>query len=618
LITFFVVGIAASVQITTLFDDFQIRYVVIPTIVATVVGTLLGYATNTRIKLSQSNEQFRAVVDIANEFIYYRNLDGEYQYVTPSCEQLTGYKQDVFYQTPHFMNSIIHEEDLQRWNNNILALDNEREPETLDVRIKTLSGETRWVKHLCAMVTDEKGHKIGLRASTIDITEQINHEHQIFNMAYYERLTALPNRRLFDKNLTTMIQKAELKGDVFSIFFIDLDRFKNINNIFGDNLGDKLLVHIAGMLQMSRESECFVYHLGGDKFVLKCSNIKDQNQANALGLKIIQKIEQAINIDDITIYTSASIGVAFYPRDGSKADVLVRNADTAMHKSKKDIANKVTFYQSEFSAETSHFIGTEQRIYKALINDEFIPYYQPKVEMSTGRIIGAEALVRWLTPEKKLISPGQFIDIAEETNQIAAISEQMTRKVLVNMNQWAEMNCQLPISINVSVRQIANNAYFSELLALLKSHNIHPNMLDIEVTEQLFLGDLMTAKQSLDRFRKAGFKIALDDFGTGYSSMSYLSDLNIDILKIDKSFIDHLASSKRSLSIIKAITVLSHDLNYEVIAEGVENEAQKDILLSLNCNIAQGYYFYRPMPEVEFTALLQQQPKKEYACTQSS
>ena len=601
------IGIAATIQITFIYDGLQIRYVVIPTIVATVIGTLLGYVSDMRIKLSDSNEQFRAVVDIADEFIYYRNLTGEYQYVSPSCERLTGYSTDTFYETPSFMNFIIHDADRKLWNAHVHDIDTECDSEILDIRILTQSGETRWVKHVCATVLDNDGNRIGVRASNIDITDQKNHENQIFNMAYYDPLTNLPNRRLFEKNLDSMIEKAKLNNDVFSVMFLDLDRFKNINDSFGHKLGDKLLIKISEMVTDLCKDDCLVCRFGGDEFVLICSDIENKNQATDFATNIIQTIEDPIHIDDINIYISASIGVAFYPEDGSSMELLVRNADTAMYKSKKDITNKVLFYQSEFGDETSHFISTEQSIHKALDNNEFIPYYQPKVDMSTGKIIGAEALARWLTPEKTLIMPDKFIDVAEETSQIIDISKQMTEKVLLNMNQWEAMKCQVPISINVSVRQFANSAYFSELLALVKSNNISPEMLDIEITEQLFLGDLVTAKQRLDEFRNAGFKIALDDFGTGYSSMSYLSDLTIDILKIDKSFIDHLANDKKSLAIMKAITSLSRDLNYETIAEGVENEEQRDVLLSLNCNVAQGYYFYRPMPEEEFTTLLREQ-----------
>ena len=578
-----------------------------PSIVAFVVGTLLGYVSDMRTKLSQSNEQFRAVVDIADEFIYYRNLEGEYQYVSPSCERLTGYSPESFYQTPNLMNKMIHIADRELWMDHVHDINSECDSDMFDVRIITQSGKTRWVKHVCATVTDNDGNRIGVRSSNLDITDQKNHENQIFNMAYYDPLTNLPNRRLFEKNLDSMIEKSKINHDVFSVMFLDLDRFKNINDSFGHKLGDQVLVEISQMVTNICKDECLVCRFGGDEFVLICSEIENKDQATDFATKIIKQIEQPIKIDEISIYISASIGVAFYPEDGYSMELLVRNADTAMYKSKKDITNKVLFYQTEFGDETSHFISTEQSIHKALDNNEFIPHYQPKVDMSTGKILGAEALARWLTPEQTLIMPDKFIDVAEETNQIVDISKQMTEKVLLNMTQWEKMNCQVPVSINVSVRQFANSDYFSELLALVTSHNIKPEMLDIEITEQLFLGDLVTAKQRLDEFRAAGFKIALDDFGTGYSSMSYLSDLSIDILKIDKSFIDHLAKDKKSLAIMKAITSLSQDLNYETIAEGVETEEQKEVLLSLNCNVAQGFYFHRPMPEEEFTKLLKQQ-----------
>lgn len=560
-----------------------------------------------RQKLGHKNEQFRAVVDIADEFIYYRNIDGSYQYVSPSCEKLTGYPAEIFYQNPSFMDKIIHESDLKVWTGHVHEINDLREAETLDIRIITQAGETKWIKHVCASVADKDGQQIGVRASNIDITEQKNHENQIFSMAYYDPLTNLPNRRLFEKNLESMIEKAKDTDDVFSVMFLDLDRFKNINDSFGHKLGDKVLKEVTQLVAQSCQDKCLLSHFGGDEFVLICAEIETEEQATEFATNIIKKIEQPMIIDDVSVYISASIGVAFYPEDGSDVSLLLTNADTAMYKSKKDVASKVLFYHTEFGNEATHFISTEQSIHKALDAQEFIPYYQPKVDMVTGEIAGAEALARWINAEQGIIMPDKFIYVAEETAQIVEIGRQITEKVLYDMNQWKSIDCEIPVSVNVSARQFANSHYFSELESMVQSHNIKPEMLEIEITEQVFLGDLVMAKQRLDAFRSAGFKIALDDFGTGYSSMSYLSELSIDILKIDKSFIDHLAYDQKALSIIKAIISLSKDLDYKTIAEGVEHQEQKDILLKLNCTTAQGYHFYKPMPQEEFTQLLEKQ-----------
>lgn len=578
-----------------------------PIAVATVLGSLLGYISSMRRQLSYRNEQFRAVVDIAEEFIYYRNIDGAYQYVSPSCEKLTGYPTEVFYQNPNFMNNIIHEKDKEIWMGHVHEINEERETEILDIRIITKSGEIKWIKHVCATVVDIHSKQIGVRASNIDITEQKNHADQIFSMAYFDPLTNLPNRRLFEQNLQSMVDKTDGKNDVFSVMFLDLDRFKNINDSFGHKLGDKVLKEVTKLVMDHCQDKCLLSRFGGDEFVLICAEIENQEQASEFAASIIKKIEQPMYIDDISIYISASIGVAFYPQDGTDFNMLVRNADTAMYKSKKDVASKVLFYHSEFGNEATHFISTEHSIHKALDAKEFIPFYQPKVDMLTGRIIGAEALARWINPEQGMIMPDKFINVAEETAQIVEIGKQITEKVLADMNHWKSINCEIPVSINVSARQFANSHYFPELEAMVKDSKIKPDMLEIEITEQVFLGDLVMAKQRLDEFRSAGFKIALDDFGTGYSSMSYLSKLPIDILKIDKSFIDNLAHDQKSLSIMKAIISLSQDLKYEAVAEGVEDLEQKNILLDLNCTTAQGFYFHKPMSQEDFTQLLQKQ-----------
>jgi len=594
-------------QIIFVYQEFTLKFGIVPFIVATIIGGLLGYINDISKKLNHSNEQFHALVDIAEEFIYYRNIDGTYQYVSPSCNKLTGFTEEAFYKKPYFMDELIHKADCALWDKHKDNIGSKAEAEMLDIRIVTQSGEIKWIKHVCAPVYDDNGNHIGIRASNIDISEQKNHQDKIYSMAYYDPLTNLPNRRLFERNLQAMIDEYQSKDDVFSVMFLDLDRFKNINDSFGHKLGDKVLKKVTKLITRNCRDKCLVSRFGGDEFVLICADIDNKKQATDFSIDMIKKIEQPMYIDDVSIYISASIGVAFYPEDGSDLGILIRNADTAMYKTKKDIENKVLFYHTEFGNEATHFVSTEQSIHKALAAQEFVPYYQPKVDMSSGKIIGAEALARWINTEQGMIMPDKFISVAEETSQIVEIGKQITEKVLADMSQWKAAGCEIPVSVNVSARQFANSRYFSELESMLKLHNIEPERLEIEITEQVFMGDLIMAKKRLDEFRAAGFKIALDDFGTGYSSLSYLSELPIDILKIDKTFIDDLPRDKKSFSIMKAIISLSEDLNYETIAEGVEDKEQKDILLELNCTAAQGYFFYKPMPCEQFTQLLEQQ-----------
>ena len=595
---------AFSVQYFLIFKKFELYYVVAPSIVALVLGTFLGYFSLIRNKLKQSNEQFRAVVDIAEEFIYYRELDGKYLYLSPSCEELTGYSTNDFYKKPNFFDELIYEDDKPIWNGHVHNINDEMKAETFDIRIITQQGNIKWIKHICAAVLDENGKKIGVRSSNIDITKQKENDKKIFNMAFYDPLTSLPNRQLFEKSLTSIIENIKNNNDIFALMFLDLDRFKNINDSFGHKLGDAVLVDVSNKLSKYINSECLISRFGGDEFIFICQDLKTTDKTSEFANEIISLLEQPIIIDGIDMYISGSFGVAFYPEDGIDITTLIRNADTAMYKSKKDNISKVIFYQTEFGNEATHFVSTEQNLHRGIDKKEFIPFYQPKVDMTTGKIIGAEALARWMNAEQGMIMPEKFIDIAEETSKIIEIGKQITEKVLQDMMQWKKEGIEIPVSINVSARQFSNRDYFNDLQVLVKKHDIKPEMIEIEITEQVFLGDLVIASKRLNEFRSAGFKIALDDFGTGYSSMSYLHQLPIDILKIDKEFIDGLASNKKSLSIMKAIVAISQDLNYTTIAEGVEKEEQKDILLGLNCNVAQGFLFHKPMPEDEFTTLL--------------
>ncbi|MBD3670686.1 MAG: EAL domain-containing protein [Gammaproteobacteria bacterium] len=593
LLTYLIIGSFATVQLVFVYDEFHPQFVVIPAVVAFIIGSLLGKLAVVREQLHENGERFRAVADMAQEFIYYRNLSGEYQYVSPSVEALTGYSADEFYKHSNFMDRIVHPEDQASWKRHIDDANGEGIAESLDIRILTRDKQLKWINHVSAPVVNEKGRLIGVRTANVDITAQKLHEEQVFRLAYYDALTGLPNRQLFEKNLEDMIKKSSSEKDVFAVLFLDLDRFKNINDSFGHKLGDKVLVEVTHMVEELCGNDCLLSRFGGDEFVLICADVTDKYTAESFARKIISKIEQPFIIDDIVFYMSASIGVAFYPQDGSDFSTLVRNADTAMYKSKKDMSSKILFYHTEFGNETTHFVTTEAEIHKGIRDKEFIPYYQPKVDIRSGKIVGLEALARWDNAEQGIIMPAKFIDVAEETGQIIEIGKQVVERVIDDMVRWSEDGIEIPVAINVSARQFANSTYCNDIESMMRESPLSTGLIEVEITEQVFLGDLELARERINNFRAKGVRIALDDFGTGYSSLSYLRQLPIDVLKIDKSFIDNITHDDTSRAIMKAIVSICQDLNYMPVAEGVETEEQKEQLLQMGCPYAQGYLFYK-------------------------
>jgi diguanylate cyclase (GGDEF)-like protein len=425
-------------------------------------------------------------------------------------------------------------------------------------------------------------------------------------MAYFDQLTGLPNRQALERELTGAINKAE-ESDSFVLFFLNLNRFKNINDSFGHSFGDRLLKEIAGRLGSFRESELFVCRFGGDEFVLFSRDVYSDDEAIQMARMLLATIEIPITLDDAELYISCNIGIAFYPRDGKSPDAILSSADAAMYQGKDDGSAKANIYTASLSDQTTRFVTTESKIHKGLGNGEFVVFYQPKVEVGSGLITGVEALVRWIHPQQGEILPGEFIPVAEETGQIIVMGEEILHQAIHDLRRWQQEGIAVPMAINVSARQFSSHTFCDRSIELITRSGCEVSQLEFEVTEQVFLGNIDRACEILQSLRAAGISIALDDFGTGYSSLMYLKQLPIDTLKIDRSFIWDIGNDERSTAILKAILTLSHDLKLEAIAEGVETEEQRVLLHSLNCRTAQGYLFYRPMTRNELEPLLKQQ-----------
>ena len=595
-----VIALAVSTQVLVLGRQVQPLFFIVPSLIALTGGALIGRLLVLRKRLRQRTEEFRAIVDMAQEFTYLRRLDGSYDYVSPACEQLTGYSRQEFYATPNLMTHLIHPDDLDRWGRHMHQIDDNGHPESFEVRLITKSGTVKWITHICAPLFDGQGNQMGVRSTNVDVTQRMEDRERIERMALYDPLTELPNRRLLEQ----VIHERTAHQQQFAVLFLDLSRFKNINDSLGHSFGDSLLQKIARRLRMACPAEATLCRFGGDEFVIVHPQLKEAATATQFARTLLNEIERPLHIDNSELHVSGTIGIAFYPEDGTNTETLVRNADTAMYRAKRSGQDKISTYHADFSREAAYFISTESDLYKALQNSEFVPYYQPKVELATGRIIGLEALARWQHPERGLIPPNDFIAVAEETGQIAELGRQILDQVLDDLVRWRLLGIDVPVAINVSPRQFADQEFWQQLESGVKESGCPPGMLELEITEQVFLGDIESTSGRLNTLRASGFTIALDDFGTGYSSFGYLRRLPINTIKLDRSFISDMEVDPVNRAILRAMSGICDDLNLTLVAEGVENEMQRKELISYGCRLAQGFLFRRPLPARQIEPLL--------------
>ena len=443
--------------------------------------------------------------------------------------------------------------------------------------------------------------------SMMDITERKKAEETIHYMAHYDSLTNLANRRLFTQLLNSALHKAEHNQESLCVMFIDLDRFKNINDTLGHLIGDALLQSVAVRLLSCLRDSDVVSRQGGDEFTLFLSNIS-RKEADAVARRIIKTISKSLTLDHLELYITPSIGISMYPDDGETVEKLIKHADAAMYLAKECGKNNHQFYTKELQQATLKKLKLETDLRKALEKNQLILYYQPKINIITGKIIGTEALIRWDHPKLGIVSPDQFIPLAEETGLIVPIGEWVIRSACKQAKIWQdEGHPNLTIAVNISLRQFMQNNLHEVIGEILDETGLTPEYLELEITESMAL-DVNYTMRVLKRIKSLGVSISIDDFGTGYSSLSYLSQFPIDRLKIDQSFVRNLNSSNQA--IIKSIIDIAHNLNIEVIAEGVETEEHVNFLHGQMCKEAQGYYFSKPLPNHEIDQILMTELKE--------
>ncbi len=558
-------------------------------------------------KASKSEERFRAYFDSALIGMVALSPDGHFLEINESFLRMTGYTKDELsakkweeIKDPEDRHS--PREDYDR------VIRGEIDFYRKDKRLVRKDGELIYGHTAVRAVRKPSGEVDYFVINIEDVTEKKKSQEMIWRQANFDMLTGLPNRFMFFDRLKEEIKKAHRGGFSLALLFIDLDRFKEVNDTLGHQTGDKLLVEAASRISSCIREADTVSRFGGDEFTVILSHVHAADHIEEVAQNILERLSSpfVLGADQESVFVSASIGITVYPADGQDADRLLRNADQSMYVAKNSGRNRFAYFTSALQEKALRRLVLLNELRGALAHSEFALYFQPIMDLETGKIVKAESLLRWNHPKLGLVCPGEFIAITEETGLIVEIGDFVFREAARWMKNWLRIAPEgFQVSVNMSTVQFQSKSLFmEEWFSYLESLLLPGEAFSIEITESLLLDVDEGVMAKLKAFSRNKIQISIDDFGTGYSSLSYLMKFPINYLKIDQSFVKGLESHKENLAMAEAIVVMGHKLGLEVIAEGVETPGQKDLLTSIGCDFGQGFFFSRPLPPSEFEDFL--------------
>ncbi|HJS59627.1 MAG TPA: EAL domain-containing protein [Vicinamibacteria bacterium] len=552
--------------------------------------------------LRESEQKFRTLADTAPAAIFiYQGT--RFLYANEATATITGYPRDEFLALPTFW-EILHPDDKDEVQRRGLARQQgESVPNRYEIRIIRKDGEERWLDYSAGIV--EYCGKPAVMGTAFDITERKHAESQIASLAYHDTLTGLPNRLLFSDRLEQAILQGQRRTWRLGVLFLDLDRFKVINDSLGHGVGDRLLQALARRIASTLRSEDTVARLGGDEFTLLLPNVGRVEDVTLVAEKLLEAVRRPVRIDNSELFVTASIGISLFPDDGDDPDVLVKNADTAMYRAKELGRDNYQMYAPAMNATAVERLALETSFRRALSRDELLLYYQPILDLATGEPIGVEALLRWNRPGVGLVSPLDFIPMAEATGLILPIGPWLLKTACNQVKRWHQtIRPGLRLAMNLSARQFQQPDVAASVQRALRAADFPTDCLDLEITESWAMQNADAAILTMRELKALGISLSIDDFGIGYSSLSYLKRFPIDKLKIDRSFIKDIPSDPDDTAIVAAVLALAQSLKLKVVAEGVETEEQREFLTGLGCDQAQGFLFGRPLPAEECERLL--------------
>ncbi|WLR53037.1 EAL domain-containing protein [Bacillus tianshenii] len=558
------------------------------------INYLVAFRDMTDKKRSQSQLRLaEKIIENTSEGVMVTDKQGNILFVNPAFETVTGFlSEEVIGKTPKILQSGVHSESFyaQMWEQI-----NEKGSWTGELWNCRKDGKlyTEWAN--ISSLRDERGEVTNYVAVFSDITERKKAEERLRYLAHYDMLTGVANRYLYNKRLKKYIEAAQKNEHQLAVLFLDLDRFKLINDTLGHGIGDLLLKGVAKRLQACLGEETFIARLGGDEFTIVLPEIHHSNAARTAANLVIDSLEKPFLLKGHEVYTSPSIGISIYPNDGESADELVKHADVAMYEAKIRGRNNYAFYSHHLSAPRIEEVQLENHLRKALEREEFSINFQPQICIKTGEIAGMECLLRWYHPSLGFVSPESFVPLAEETGLIMSISYWAIKEACKQAKEVHDKGYAIRLGVNISAIQFQQEDFVENIHRILSETSLDPRCFEIELTETMIMPMASRAVDKLVQLKRLGVKIAIDDFGTGYSSLSYLGRLPIDTIKIDKSFIRNLLNYHEDASIVRAIITMAHSLQMHVVAEGVEQQKQLEFLKDEKCDMIQGYYISRPI-----------------------
>lgn len=559
------------------------------------------------LQLQDSHRLFTSVVEQTADLVLVTDTAGQIIYVNPAWETCTGYRwSEVMGQQPSLLNSRRHEKAFfaRMWQ---CLLGGQSIQEV--VINQRRDGELFYEEKTLTPVRNEQGEITYFVSIGKDITRQLHQQDQLTYLTHYDVLTGLPNRALLTERLAQRLRdaQAEPDQDQFALLCLGLDRFKSINESLGNRLGDELLKQTAERLTALLPDNATLARASGDEFLILLHHIRNPRSAAYTAHKLIHELERPFDLGQMETYISASIGITVFPHDGQTVDQLLNNADTALHRAKQAGGQDYCFFTDELTREAVSRFQLENQLRQALLHKEFFLEYQPRISLQDGSVRGVEALLRWQKPDGQRVSPVEFIPQLEEMGLITSVGEWVLHTACAQASQWQQSGLPpFKVSVNLSARQFQQADLCKVVARCLEHAGLEPRWLELEVTESLMIQDFQESVMMLRNLRDMGISLAIDDFGAGYSSLGYLKHLPVNTLKIDKGFIDELASDVADAAIVQAVINMAHRMGLEVTAEGVEQADQLDLLISLGCEEVQGFYLARPMPVRQLEDWIQQ------------
>ncbi|MCC7371616.1 MAG: EAL domain-containing protein [Chloroflexi bacterium] len=556
--------------------------------------------------LEESERRYRTVVNTLSEVVFQTDARRCWSLLNPAWTTLTGFS--MIESLGQQVSLYVHPDDRARDEREAVSLLNrEKELARYEVRLVQSDDAVRWVEMHARPIVDQSGAITGLSGTLVDVTERKRLEEQLVHQAFHDALTGLANRTLFRDRVSHTLARASRSAAANAVLFLDLDNFKKVNDSLGHAAGDELLRGIAQRLVANVRGLDTVARLGGDEFAILLEDLPSQDEAIVIGERILESLRQPILVNGKEVLAGASIGLAPIKRDSESADALLRNADIAMYVAKRGGRGRLAIYSDGMDAATRNRLELEADLYRAVDRNELLVMYQPTIDIDSGQVIGAEALVRWQHPERGMIHPVEFITIAEETGLILPIGHWVLRQACRDVLTWKKLDpayADISVAVNISARQLQEPQLVERVADLLVEHALDPASLTLEITESVAMQNTEATIARLEALKSLGVHIAIDDFGTGYSSLSYLQRFPIDILKIDRAFVQGIAENGDDHALAQTIVQLARTLRLSTVAEGIETVEQLECLRALGCDHGQGYLFARPIPAGQLSDLL--------------